>query len=502
MPRRFALALTLAAALAPAALLSPAARAQTLLARFDTLVTRFELPNGMTFLVVPRRDAPVVSFFTYADVGSVDEPIGQSGVAHMFEHMAFKGTTTIGTTDLPAELAAMAREDSAFARYRDAREARAPESAQALDALRTAFEAERDTAKSFVEDAAFDRLLDRNGAVGLNAFTSADRTGYFYSLPANKTELWFATESDRFLRPVLREFYQERDVVAEERRLRTDSRPTGRLFEDFLTTAFKAHPYGRPTIGYASDLDALSRDEARAFFADHYSVSNLTVAIVGDVDPADVQRLAAQYFGAAPAGPATRRIPTVEPAQGGERRVTLLDRSQPTVLMGFHRPAGSDADDAVYAVLSDVLDTGRTSRFYRALVETRRAVGTAVYEAFPGEKYPSLFVVLAVPAPGVDPDSVEADVSRELARVAADGVTEEELARARTRTRAGLVSALADTDGLAAALAEAEALGGGWRSLFRDIDAVDAVTAGDVRRVAAATFTRANRTVATLRTAE
>ncbi len=492
MLRRIALASALAA------LLAPVAGAQSLLARFDTLVTRFELPNGMTFLVVPRRDAPVVSFFTYADVGSVDEPIGQSGVAHMFEHMAFKGTTTIGTTSLPAELAAMAREDAAFARYRDARETGAP----GADALRTAFEATRDTAKSFSETGAFDRLLDRNGAVGLNAFTSADRTGYFYSLPANKTELWFATESDRFLRPVLREFYQERDVVIEERRLRTDSRPTGRLFEDFLTTAFKAHPYGRPTVGYASDLDALSRDEARAFFADHYSVSNLTVAIVGDVDPAEMQRLATQYFGPAPAGPTTRRIPTVEPPQSGERRVTLIDRAQPTLMLGFHRPAGSSPDDAVYSVLSDILDTGRTSRFYRSLVETRRAVGTAVYETFPGEKYPSLFVVVAVPAPGVDPDSLEADVMAELDRIAAGGVTAEELARARTRIRAGLVSDLADNSGLASALAEAEALGGGWRSLFRDIDAIDAVTPDDVRRVAAATFTRANRTVATLRTAE
>ena len=499
LPLRHARPAARAAALAALLVaLAPAGHAQTLLARFDTLVTRFELPNGMTFLVVPRRDAPVVSFFTYADVGSVDEPIGQSGVAHMFEHMAFKGTTTIGTTGLTAELAAMAREDAAFARYRAAREARSPDA----DALRAAFEAARDTAKAYVEDAAFDRLLDANGAVGVNAFTSADQTGYFYSLPANKTELWFATEADRFLRPVLREFYQERDVVIEERRLRTDSRPTGRLFEDFLTTAFKAHPYGRPTIGYASDLDALSRDEARAFFAEHYSVSNLTVAIVGDVDPAEMQRLAVQYFGTAPAGPTTRRIPTVEPTQNGERRVTLLDRSQPYVMMGFHRPAGAHPDAAVYAVLSDVLDTGRTSRFYRGLVETRRAVGTAVYEAFPGEKYPSLFVVLAIPAPGVDPDSVEADVLAELDRVATDGVTDEELARARTRIRAGLVAGLTDNSALAAALAEAEALGGDWRSLFRDIDAIDAVTADDVRRVAAATFTRANRTVATLRTAE
>ena len=187
---------------------------------------------------------------------------------------------------------------------------------------------------------------------------------------------------------------------------------------------------------------------------------------MGDVDPNEVARLAAQYFTPIPAGPAPERVPTVEPEQLGERRVTLVDRSQPYVVMGFHRPAGSDADAPVYTVLADILDAGRTSRFYRGLVETQRAVGTNVLDAFPGTKYPSLFTVIAVPAPGVSPGSVEADVTALLDRVAADGVTEEELARAKTRARAGLVASLQSSDGLAAALAEAEALRGDWRALF------------------------------------
>ncbi len=489
--RRAAAALVLLAAATPAG-------AQSLLARFDTLVTRFELPNGMTFLVVPRREAPVVSFFTYADVGSVDEPQGQSGVAHMFEHMAFKGTTSLGTTGLTAELTAMGREDAAFARLRAARLSGAPEPEVA--ALASAFEAVRDSAKAFVDDAAFDRLLALNGAEGVNAFTSADQTGYFYSLPANKAELWFATESDRWARPVLREFYQERDVVREERRQRTDSNPVGRLFEEFLTVAFKAHPYGRPTIGYESDLQALSRAEAQAFFEAYYGVGNLTVAIVGDVEPAEMQRLAALYFGSVPSGPIPERVPTVEPEQLGERRVTLVDRAQPFVFMGFHRPAGSHPDAPVYTVLADILDAGRTSRFYRGLVETRRAVGTSAIEAYPGDKYPALFTLVAVPAPGVDPDSVEADVTAILERLVADGVTEEEVARARTRARAGLVAGLEDNSGLASSLAEADALSGDWRDLFRDLDALDRVTAADVQRVAQQTFRASNRTVATLRT--
>lgn len=476
------------------------AGAQSLLARFDTLVTRFELPNGMTFLVVPRREAPVVSFFTYADVGSVDEPAGQSGVAHMFEHMAFKGTTSLGTIDLTSELAAMAREDAAYGSLRSARSVGAPDSTVAR--VLAAFTAARDSAKTFVDDAAFDRLLERNGAEGVNAFTSADQTGYFYSLPSNKLELWFATEADRFARPVLREFYQERDVVVEERRARTDSSPVGRLLEEFLTVAFKAHPYGRPTIGYESDLQALSRAEAQVFFDRYYGLGNLTVAVVGDVDPAEVLRLAVAYFGALPGGTVPGRVPTVEPVQLGERRVTLVDRAQPFVLVGFHRPAGTHPDDPVYTVLADILDAGRTSRFYRGLVETQQAVGTGVLPAFPGDKYPGLFAVYGVPAPGVSPDSVEAALLAELDGVARGGVTEAEVARARTRARAELVTGLDSNSGLAGALAEAEALGGDWRRLFRDLDALDAVTVADVQRVASATFQTSNRTVATIRTQE
>jgi predicted Zn-dependent peptidase len=494
VPHRPARALLLGALLL--ALAAPAA-AQPLLAQFEPLVTEFTLDNGMTFIVVERREAPVVSFFTYADVGSVDEPSGQTGVAHMFEHMAFKGTTSLGTRDLRAELGALAAEEAAYLALRTAQLDGAP--AAEVEALTARFVHLRDSAKTFVDDAAFDGLLTRNGAVGLNAFTSADQTGYFYSLPSNKLELWFATESDRFARPVQREFYQERDVVMEERRLRTESNPTGRLFEEFLTTAFKAHPYGQPVVGHLSDLQSLSRTDAQAFFERYYGVSNLTVAIVGDVDSLQARTLAERYFAPIPGGTKPDRIRTVEPPQLGERRVTLEDRAQPFVFMGFHRPAASHPDAPVYTVLADILNAGRTSRFHRALVETRRAVGANVIEAFPGEKYPSLVTLIGVPAPGVDPDTLAAEMSAVLDEIVANGVTDEELARARTRARAALVGELADNTNLGIALATARVLDGDWRAVFNRLDALQRVSAADVQRVARETFRPANRTVAILR---
>ncbi|HLT46369.1 MAG TPA: pitrilysin family protein [Rubricoccaceae bacterium] len=481
-----------------ALVLAGPAAAQGLLETFEPSVTEFTLDNGLTFVVVERHEAPVVSFMTYADVGSVDEPKGQTGIAHMFEHMAFKGTTSVGTADLDAELAALEAEEAAYQRLRAARLGGAPPAE--VERLEAAFVALRDSAKALVEESAFERILERNGAVGLNAFTSADQTGYLYSLPANKLELWFAMEADRFRHPVLREYYVERDVVMEERRMRTESNPIGRLFEEFVTTAFKAHPYGQPTVGHMSDLQSISRTEAEAFFDRYYAANNLTIAIVGDVDPAQVRQLAERYFGPLPRRPEPERIGTVEPPQLGERRVTLVEQAQPFVFVGYHRPGGYHEDDAAFQVLTDVLANGRTSRLYRALVESELALSANVISAFPGEKYPTLYVVYGVPSRGVDPREVETAIYGVLDDVIEDGVTEEELERAKTRARASLVSGLESNLGLAVALAEVEALTGDWRNLFRELDAIEAVTAADVQRVAAETFRPSNRTVATLRT--
>lgn len=483
-----------------AGLLAGPVAAQPLLETFEPSVTEFTLDNGLTFVVVERHEAPVVSFMTYANVGSVDEPAGQTGIAHMFEHMAFKGTTAVGTADLEGELAALAAEEEAYLRLRSARLSGAPE--EELAELERAFVALRDTAKLFIEESAFERVLERNGAVGLNAFTSADQTGYLFSLPSNKLELWFALEADRFRYPVLREFYVERGVVMEERRLRTESNPIGRLFEEFLTTAFKAHPYGRPTVGHMSDLESISRTEAEAFFGRYYAANNLTIALVGDVDPEAVRQYAERYFGSLPRKPAPDRIGTTEPPQRGERRVTLVEQAQPFVFVGYHRPSALDERDAAFQVLTDVLANGRTSRLYRALVESEVALDADVLPAYPGEKYPSLFVVYGVPNQGVDPSAVEMGLYDVLNAVAEEGITAEELERAKTRARASLVRGLESNLGLAVALAETEALTGDWRNLFRALDAIESVTARDVRRVAAETFTSTNRTVATLRTEE
>jgi predicted Zn-dependent peptidase len=478
----------------------PSAQAQQeLLSNFENKVTTFTLDNGLDFVVIERHDAPVVSFATYANVGSVNEPEGKSGIAHMFEHMAFKGTTTIGTKNIEKEMEALQRQEEIYLKLRRER-AKGPQADSARIAkLEEQFKDAQEEAESYVEGGEFENILERNGVTDLNAYTSRDQTVYMYSLPANKLELYFALEADRFMNPVLREFYTERDVVMEERRGR-ESSPVGRLVEEFVTTAFKAHPYGNPTIGYMSDIKNLSRTDAKEFFDKYYNASNLTIGIAGDVEPDRVQDLAKKYFSRLPEGDRPLPITTEEPEQLGERRVVVREQSQPAVLIGYHRGSMHSENDPVYNVLQDVLSGGRTSRLHERLVETEEMLQVQAIPSFPGSKYESLFGIFGFPSRGVSPDSVEHIVYDELDKIAEEGITQEELERAKTRARDDLIGELDSNMGLAIQFAQKKTLTGDWRNVFRELNELEAVTVEDVQRVAKETFKRSNRTVAMIKT--
>ncbi len=479
----------------------PSSTAQDMLSQFEDDITEFTLDNGLRFIVLERHEAPVVSFYTYVDVGGVDEVKGITGIAHMFEHMAFKGTNTIGTKDLDNELAAMAAVDKAYAELKAAQRNAAMADSSRIAELEEAFEASKQAAMEWVENGEFEMVIEREGATGLNASTSSDATMYYYSLPANKTELWFSLESDRFLNPVMREFYVERDVVMEERRMRTESSPIGRLLEEFIATAFKAHPYGEPVVGHMSDLQSFTREEAIDFYQKYYGASNITIAIVGSVDTAEVRALADTYFSRLPGGVDPDPIETVEPPQIAERRVTIVEESQPFLIVGYHKGSALDPDNAAFSVLSSVLSSGRTSRFYKRLVEEEKmALQVAGINNFPGDKYPNLFLFFAVPTQGYTAEDLEHAIYDIMADVKENGVTEEELERTKVQARAGLIRGLQSNSSVAGQLAYYETVTGDWRNLFREIEAIEAVTNEDLKRIATKTFTENNRTVAMIRT--
>jgi len=478
-------------------LVLPGAAAPQDLASFEKRVTRKVLPNGMTILVCERPVAPVFSFFTHVDVGSDREVPGITGLAHMFEHMAFKGTDTIGTSDYAAEKVALEKVEAAYAAYESQRRLPVGRDEKKLAELEKAWKDAAAEADRYVVRNEFGEIVDREGGFGLNAFTSSDETGYFYSFPVNRLELWAFLESERFLKPVMREFYKERDVVKEERRMRTESNPVGRMIEQFIAAAFTAHPYGQPIVGWPSDLQSFSASDARVFFERYYVPANMTVAIVGDVKASEALAVAEKYLGRLPARPKSEPLRTVEPPQRAERQVVLRDPAQPLYAEGYHRPDVRDKDDAVFVAISDLLSNGRTSRLYRSLVRDKKiAAASAGFNGFPGEKYPNLFVLYAFTTPGHTPDEVRDAIRAEVERLKSEDVTDEELKMVKTRAKADLIRQLAQNQGLAIQLATAQARFGDWRELFQQVDRIDKVTKADIRRVAAATFVPENRTVA------
>lgn len=485
------------AALAIGSCLASNAASALDLADFEKRLTEHQLDNGLTFLIYERPEAPVVSFYTYVNVGSVQEVAGITGLAHMFEHMAFKGTTRIGTTDAVAEAAAMAEVDVAYHAWATERDREHGRDEAKLAELRAALDAAEAKAKSFVVNNEFSEIIERAGGVGLNASTGSDQTDYFYSLPANKVELWAYLESERFLDPVLREFYIERDVVMEERRMRVDSQPLGRLLEQYLGMAYQSHPYGVFGIGHASDLERFTREDAKAFYAKYYTPANMTIAIVGDVQAKSLIPMLEKYFGRLPKGEATAPLRTREPKQLGERRAVLREQSQPVYVEGYHRPAATHPDQAAYEGLVDVLSTGRTSRLYRALVRDQKVAAFAgAFNGFPGDKYPNQLLFFAFTAADKGIDELEAALRKEIERISNEPITEVELEMVKTRAKASLIRELDSNMGIAQQIAGYHVLHGDWRELFRSVERIDKLTAADIQRVAKATFIESNRTVA------
>jgi len=467
------------------------------LASFEKRTTVKVLPNGLTLIVCERPEAPVFSFFTMVNAGSANDPQGDSGLAHMFEHMAFKGTEQIGTKDWPAEKVALGKVETAYAAYDAEFRKRVGQSAERLATLKQEFAAAQAEAQKYVIPNQFSEIAEANGAVGINASTAEDTTQYFWSMPSNRLELWAYLESQRIGHPVEREFYKERDVVQEERRLRIDSAPIGRMVEQFLAAAYVAHPYGRPGVGWESEVSQISATEANAFHEKFYVPGNIVVAVVGDVKVAEAMPMLEKYFGPIPAGPRPEPMTTVEPPQFAEKSVVIREATQPFYIEGYHRPDYRDPDDAVYDAITDVFSNGRTARLYRSLVRDQKIAATAEgFSGFPGQKFPGLFAVYAVPLPGHTPEQMRTAIHKELETLKTSDISDAELERYKTRAKADLLRGLADNEGLAHQMAEYQTFYGDWRELFRQLHKVDAVTKADVRRVANKIFLESNRTSA------
>ena len=466
------------------------------LKEFEKRVTEFTLSNGFHFILLERHDAPVVSFHSHVNAGAVNDPSGETGIAHMFEHMAFKGTETIGSTNYPLEKKALDEVERVYDRYDAERnKGRKADTAKVAE-LEKQLKDSMETANGFVVPNAYPTLIEQNGGVGLNAGTANDSTDYFYNFPRNRIELWFLLESQRFYDPVFREFYKERDVVREERRMRVESSPQGKLVETLLATAFKAHPYRNSPAGWASDIENFRLPEAVAFYKKFYVPANITIGIAGDVSPEECKRLAEKYFSLIPAGPVPSGPRTIEPPQEGEKRATVETPSQPLMAIAYKRPDELDKDDPVFDVLSEVLAGGRTGMLYKELVRDKQIALAAFAEAaFPGGKYPNLFLFFLAPNLGHTLEENEKACYEVIERLKLQKVDDESLKRIKTKMRAELIRKLDSNSGMASELTSYYATYGDWRKLFSTIEEIDKVTAGDVQRVAKQYLIPETRTV-------
>ncbi|SLM47075.1 putative Peptidase M16 [Nitrospira japonica] len=471
-------------------------------------VIEHKLANGLTVLMVERHQTPIVSINMTFSVGGVNEQVGQTGLAHLYEHMAFKGTRTIGTKDYAkekpildelsragTELEQRQREAARRSQERPA----GPDELAAIAALQQRVKDLQDQAAQYVSGNEMALLYQRHGGVGLNAATGKDLTRYMINLPSNRLPLWAAIEADRMANPVLREFYKERGVVMEERRLRNDDSPSGLLFETFTSAAFRAHPYGVPTIGWESDILSLTPATTEEFFKTYYGPGRATIGIVGDINPKDVIALIERTFGKIPAAPPPPQIVTVEPPQRGERRVEVEFDAEPSLAIGFHKPALGHPDDYVFDVIDEILTDGLTSRLYTKLVLGGRLASAVNSDAnYPGVRAPNLFVLQATPLAPHTAAEVEAAILAELERLKREPVTTTELEKVLNNLDADMVRALRSNSGLASQLALYQTVAGDWRYMLNARDKIAAVMPADIQRVASEYFTKSNRTVATL----
>lgn len=448
------------------------------------------LDNGMTFLLLRRKEgAPVFSVQLKVKVGNIEEEPGSSGLAHFFEHMAFKGTDKIGTQDFSKEqpiLDEVLKVGTEIALKKKA--GKPPEEYADLVKRLKALEAKEN--RHIVKNE-FMQIYQKNGGRDINASTSNDFTTYYVSMPTNKLELWAYLESERLKNRVFREFFTEVDVVAEERRMRIDNSPDGRLYEAFTAAAFDRSPYKIHPIGYAKDIETYTPAEAERFYSRYYIPSRMVAVLVGNFNEDEAETLIRKYFSDIPKKPDEPKAFASEIFDSSyPRRVTLEEKgAQSRFYLGYHRPAHPHEDDIVFDVVQDILCEGRTSRLYRRLVIKDRSVSqVGCYSAVPGARLDSLFTFTAVPIGNHKNDEIQKIIKEEIALLVKEGPSESELQVVKNKNEARLVYSLESNSGLASMLAFYQSLTGDWRYLYHFKDRIQAMQASDIQRVAKTYF--------------
>ena len=490
----------------------------------------YKLDNGMQVLMVERHDAPTVMASIFARVGSANEVPGITGISHLFEHMMFKGTETIGTTDIKRDLEVMAQLDSLRVLMRA--EERTMREELRRGKIKDMLDPEAKTPRYREIEVVFDSLIleerkliikdqleeiyAKNGGYFLNAFTSQDMTGYFVRLPKNKMELYMWLESDRFSHPVFREFYSERDVVREERRLSLESTPTGLIEEDFSAMFWKSSSYHWEVLGWPSDLNAITREQADSYFGTYYAPNNLTMILVGDLNPDEMIKMVKKYFERIPRGKTSPPdVVTLEEAQYGEKRMIAEAETSPTAEIQYHTVAWKHPDSYSLEVLGGIMG-GKTGRLYKKLVEEKGIAkssggggggpmggggGQAVDASQDSRKYAGAFEISAEGISGAKPEQLEAAIYEVIDELQKNPVPEDELQKVKNQLRVQSIRSIDFMSGMGILFFLGDnAAKGDWTEANNGPKKCDLVTAADVQRVANTYFAKNQRNVLLINT--
>jgi predicted Zn-dependent peptidase len=471
-------------------------------------VVEKQLSNGMRLLLVERHDEPSVAGGWVAHVGSSNERPGMTGIAHLFEHMMFKGTPTIGTKNYQKDLEIMlAQEQLRDEMRQEERKMRAEyRHGEIDDVLKPENKTERykELEKKFNDLIAqqrdilvkneFDRIYSSNGGSSMNAFTTEDMTAYFVNVPANKLELWMWMESERILHPVFREFYAERDVVFEERRMRTDSTPLGKFSEEFNAMFWESSPYSWPVVGWPSDIPAISKAQADEFYGTYYSPQNISLILVGDFKPDELESLARKYFERIPRGPKDAPdVATLEVKQMAEKRMYAEAETNPQVDILWHTVGFQHRDSYALEILGQLLST-RTGRLYKGLV-LGSSIATSAFGDQTSQKWAGYFNAGGEAREGHKPEEVEQGIYENIEKLKSEEVPAEELQKVKNNFAAAEYRRLSSNFPILMSLVRNDG-NGDWREVNEAGPKIQAVTAADVKRVASQYLTRENRTAA------
>ena len=462
-------------------------------------VRKVTLKNGLTLLLLERHQAPLIAFQVYFRAGSVDDESGKTGLAHLFEHMIFKGTRTLNTRNYNKEKPLLDALDKTAVRLIQEEDRGSKADPKEIQHLKDRLKKlEKEHEKWMVPDE-YEKLYQEHGGEDLNAHTAPDYTSYEVSLPSNKLELWMRVEADRFRHPVLREFYRERSVVMEERRMSYESSPEGKLWEAFVSQAFLAHPYGKPGIGWMSDLNRLTRPDAEEFFLKYYGPNQAVIVLVGDFSTQRAVWMAEKYFGPIPSRPVPRSRVSEEPLQEGERRVEVEFDAGPSLEIGYHEPGLAQPDFLVLKAISSILGQDRTSRFYKELVEKRKIASSVSTDTdWPGVRFPGLFVIDAEPRHPHSAQELEEAITVELEKLKQTPVQDWELEKVRNQFTMQLVSSLIYNEGAAELLGYYEMLLQDWSYPWKLQEQIGQIRPEQIQETARRYFRKSNRTTAVL----